>query len=92
MDQLMREALQIELHPKNINREDGFSLSRSQETLNLLPERTTQLIASKDSSVCLILMPYQCHHSHQLACTSLYTGLYIKAIHKLTTHILPPVY
>ena len=29
MGQLMREALHVELHPKNINRQDGSSLSRS---------------------------------------------------------------
>jgi hypothetical protein len=29
MDHIIREAVEIELHLNNINREDGFSLSRS---------------------------------------------------------------
>jgi hypothetical protein len=31
MDQVIGEVIQFELHPKNINREDDFSLSRSEE-------------------------------------------------------------
>jgi hypothetical protein len=33
MDYIMKEAIQIELHPSNINREDGFLLSRSWKPL-----------------------------------------------------------
>jgi hypothetical protein len=29
MDHIIKEVIKIELHPNNINREDGFSLSRS---------------------------------------------------------------
>jgi hypothetical protein len=28
LDRIIRKAIEIELHPNNINREDGFSLSR----------------------------------------------------------------
>jgi hypothetical protein len=31
--QIIRETIKIELHPKNMNRENGFSLSRSWKPL-----------------------------------------------------------
>jgi hypothetical protein len=37
MDRIIREAIQIELHANNINREDGFSLSRSWKPLIRYP-------------------------------------------------------
>jgi hypothetical protein len=33
MDRIIREVIEIELHPNNINREHRFSLSRSQRAL-----------------------------------------------------------
>jgi hypothetical protein len=33
MDRVIREATEIKLHPNNLNREDGFSLSRAWKPL-----------------------------------------------------------
>jgi hypothetical protein len=32
MEHIIREAIEIQLHPDNVNREEGFSLNKSEAT------------------------------------------------------------
>jgi len=42
MDRLIREAIEIEMHPNNINRDGGFNLSRSWKPLLHKPKKKIQ--------------------------------------------------
>lgn len=53
MDQLLREEVQIELHPNNIKGVDDYYLSRSLKPLTCPLKGKTQHVISKNKTVIL---------------------------------------
>jgi hypothetical protein len=50
MDRIIREATEIKLHPDNMNREDGFSLSQAWKPLIRDPKEWRQSLTKESTS------------------------------------------